>query len=222
MGIFVDQGYARKHPERSNCQYSRVERLYFIKRLTDKCKERDDPWPFDIMERINLLLNDFVAEEVLQHRVWHRSLYNNSEKPETSGAMFSYPPQKKLEIGKTDDIQKMEVLKFAINYKEENDETSTLDELYHAMKEKSGLSDANLYSTKQMLVKKKKHYVGLSRFYPPPPPSPQQATVVTLVTNLKGVVHNTHTNAFKDESSIEAIIKDIACYIRASGQRSNK
>ena len=111
------------------------------------------------MNRVNLLLNDFVAEEVLYHRVCQRALYNNSEKPETSGLMFSSPPTKKLKIGRFDDPQKMEVLEYAIHYLEENDnETITLDELYNEMKEKSGLPDCNLYSTKQMVLMFNKHF----------------------------------------------------------------
>ena len=50
----------------------------------------------------------------------------------------------------------------------------------------------------------------------------QQATVVTLTTNLKEIVHHTHTNASKTESPIESIIKDIACYIRAEMKQMRK
>ena len=86
------------------------------------------------------------------------------------------------------------------------------------MKKKSGLSDANLYSTKQMLVKLKKHYgEGLSSFS-----TRQEATVVTLATNLKEIVHNTHTNASKAISSTESIINDIAYYIRAEIKQIGK
>ena len=114
-GNLVDDVCARKHPGQANYQFSKVEKLTFCERLKEKCKERNCPWSSNIMDRIYLILHDFVAEEVLYQRVCHRALFNNCEKPELIRVGLSSPPPKKPKIGKTEDIEKMKALGFAID-----------------------------------------------------------------------------------------------------------
>ena len=47
----------------------------------------------------------------------------------------------------------------------------------------------------------------------------KQATIVTLTDNLKDIVHDTHNNASKADSSMESIIKYVGSYIRADERK---
>ena len=108
------------------------------------------------------------------------------------------------------DERKNNAFKQVIDYLEKNDdETITLDELFEIMQSQAG--DEDTYSKKSLQRQLRAHYgdrVSMTS-------SMQNPLIVTLSSNVKQMIHDTHTRMTEDSTDINTMIEPVGEHIRS-------
>ena len=210
-GIFVDKAKSKKYPDRLGLQYSCVLCLEVKDTLEKHCSKRQDDWAEVVNARL-LTINDLLAAEAIYCRDCFRAFINGKDIPRDKQNNLPVPCKKPKLLGRPKLPSKVDAFKLAVGYLEENDdETVTIEHLYAVMKNKSGLPDDDLYSTRQLKRELQNHYgnkVSMTT-------KNQQPTVVTLTSNVKTIIQEAHKNASEStENNMDALIETVGEYIR--------
>ena len=189
-GVFIDHGDARKHRKRSTSRISYVLTLEFQETLQTHCAKRQDEWADAVRSRLEAI-HDLPAEEALYHRDCYSHFSDGRSIPST---MQGGGPLKKVKRSRPKSSTKVAAFHTSVTYLEENDdETITLDQLHAIMKERSGLSDGDVYTHKQLQHELERHFgssVSITTIR-------QQPNIVTLTSNVRSIIQEAHMNAAK-------------------------
>ena len=153
--VLIDHGDAHKHCKRSTSRISYVLMLDFKETLLTHCAKRQDDWEDAVRSRLKAI-HDLPAEEALYHRDCYSHFSDGRSIPST---MQGGGPYKKVKRGRPKYSTKVAAFDTVVTYLEENDdETITLDQRHAIMKERSGLSDDDVYTHKQLQHELERHF----------------------------------------------------------------
>lgn len=206
--IDLEESRKRKRDSQwSHLRYSRVMVLEFQKRVIEKCVERNDAWAASVHSRLSCI-NDLPAEEAMYHWLCQNHFHSAKGIP----SVFSDEQNVGSCAGRPRDDTKHAAFQLVIDYLEANDnETLTLEDLYHIMESGSGLSSDQLFSERQMKRELEDHYgpkVSITTIH-------QQPNIVTLTSNAKSIIHRAHKEAMNaKDSSMTELIQVVGEFIR--------